>query len=177
MSDTTLPVTEADGNKVDVAFDVDNNVYTPITYARQYAGTAWSVSQSGAWSVAQSGTWSVSITGTVTVGTHAVTQSGTWTVQHSTTGIGHGVRTVTTAGTDVALAASSTPAKWVTIQAQTDNTGWIAVGASGVDATEASGTGVLLDAGESITIPCDNLNDIYIDATVNGEGVRYTYGT
>jgi len=96
--------------------------------------------------------------------------------EHSTTGIGHGVKTVTTAGTDVALAAS-TAAKWVTIQAQTDNTGYVAVGASGVDATPATGTGVLLAAGESVTLPCDNLADIYVDSTVSGEGVRYVYGS
>ena len=98
-------------------------------------------------------------------------------VEHTTTGIGHGVRTVTTAGTDVVLAASSTPAKWATIQSQTDNTGKIAVGAVGVDATIATGTGVLLDPGDTITLPLDNLTDVYIDATVSGEGVRYTYGT
>jgi hypothetical protein len=98
------------------------------------------------------------------------------TVGHNTTGIGHGVKTVTTAGTDVTLAAS-TAAKWVTVQAQTDNTGLIAVGGAGVDATEATGTGVLLEAGESYTCPCDNLADIFIDATVSGEGVRFTYGT
>jgi len=97
-------------------------------------------------------------------------------VDHTTTGIGHGVKIVTTAGTDVVL-AESTAAKWVTIQAQTDNTGLIAVGGSGVDATEATGTGVALAAGESITLPIDNLADIYIDSTVNGEGVRFTYGT
>lgn len=97
-------------------------------------------------------------------------------VNHASTGIGHGVKTVTTAGTDLVLAAS-TAAKWVTIQAQTDNTGYIAVGASGVDATVATGTGVLLAAGESVTLPIDNLADIFIDATVDGEGVRYTYGT
>lgn len=96
-------------------------------------------------------------------------------VNHASTGIGHGVTTVTTAGTDVAL-AGSTAAKWVTVQAQTDNTGWIAVGATGVDATEATGNGVLLDAGESITLLVDNLADVFIDSTVNGEGVRYTYG-
>jgi hypothetical protein len=97
-------------------------------------------------------------------------------LDHNTTGIGHGVKTVTTAGTDVVLAAS-TAAKWVTVQSQTDNTGMIAVGASGVDATVATGTGVLLAAGESITMPVDNLADVFIDSTVNGEGVRYTYGT
>lgn len=92
------------------------------------------------------------------------------------TSIGHGVKTVTTAGTDVALAAS-TPAKVVIIQAQTDNTGAIAVGASGVDATVATGSGVLLYAGDSVALEIDNLADVYIDATVNGEGVRYTYLT
>jgi len=97
-------------------------------------------------------------------------------VEHTSTGIGHGVTTVTTAGTDVVLAAS-TPAKMVMIQAQTDNTGIIAVGASGVDATVATGSGVALAAGDSITLPIDNLADIFIDATVNGEGVRYTYTT
>lgn len=90
--------------------------------------------------------------------------------------IGHGVKTVTTAGTDVALSSTSTAVKWVIVQAQTDNTGWIAVGTEGVDATEATGTGVLLDAGESVTIPMDDLKNVYIDSTVDGEGVRYTYG-
>ena len=94
---------------------------------------------------------------------------------HNITSIGHGVKTVTTAGTDVALVATSTPAKVVIIQAQTDNTGAIAVGGSGVDATVATGTGILLYAGDSVTLEVDDLADVYIDATVNGEGVRYTY--
>jgi len=95
-------------------------------------------------------------------------------VGHNKTGIGHGVKTVTTAGTDVVL-ATSTAAKVVIIQAQTDNTGVIAVGGSGVDATVATGTGIALYAGDSVTLEIDNLADVYIDATVNGEGVRYTY--
>lgn len=95
-------------------------------------------------------------------------------VGHDITGVGHGVKTVTTAGTDVALAASTT-CKKVDIQAQTDNTGLIAVGGSGVDATEATGTGIILEAGDIYTLEIDNLADIYIDSTVNGEGVRYCY--
>lgn len=97
-------------------------------------------------------------------------------VDHTTTGIGHGVTVVTTAGTDVALAAS-TPAKWVTIQAQSDNTTRVAVGATGVDAVIATGNGISLAAGDSITLPVDNLADVFIDALTNGEGVRYVYGT
>lgn len=107
----------------------------------------------------------------IAAGTNAIGRVG-----HDVTGIGHGVTTVTTAGTDVAL-AGSTACKEVTIQAQTDNTSSIAVGATGVDATVATGTGILLGAGDSITLKCDNLADIYIDSLVNGEGVRYTYLT
>lgn len=98
-------------------------------------------------------------------------------VGHDTLGYGHGVKTVTTAGTDVSLVSAITWAKWVIVQAQTDNTGYVAVGASGVDATVATGTGVLLAAGENVTLPARDLKDIYIDATVSGDGVRYTYGT
>jgi len=87
-----------------------------------------------------------------------------------------GVKVVTTAGTDVALATSES-ARWVIIQAQTDNTGVIAVGEAGVDATVATGTGVALAAGESISLPCEDLGSIYIDSTVSGDGVRYTYIT
>ena len=88
--------------------------------------------------------------------------------------IGHGVKTVTSAGTDEALAGLTT-CKKVTIQAQTDNTGWIAVGGSGVDATVATGTGVLLGAGDSFELEITDLSSIYIDATVSGDGVRYAY--
>lgn len=95
-------------------------------------------------------------------------------IEHSITSLGHGVKTVTTAGTDVAL-ASSTACKRITIQAQTDNTGLIAVGGTGVDATEATGTGVILYAGDIFELETDNLADVFIDATVSGEGVRYTY--
>lgn len=124
------------------------------------------------------------------VPSHAVTNAGTFATQatlqagsaivgkvgHDISGIGHGVTTVTTAGTDVVL-AGSTACKKVDIQAQTDNTGLIAVGGSGVDATIATGTGIILYAGDVYSLEIDNLNDVYIDSTVNGEGVRYTYYT
>lgn len=99
-----------------------------------------------------------------------------WTKLAPANDIADGVRVVTTAGTDVALSASSVPCVWVAIQAQTDNTGKIAIGNSGVDATVATGTGILLSAGDTMVIEIRNLNLIYLDATVSGEGVRYTYG-
>ena len=91
------------------------------------------------------------------------------------TGIGHGVQTVPNAGTSRQLTAASTPAQWVFVQAQTDNAGFVAVGGEGVNANEAVGTGLALAAGESITLPCANLTQIWIDATVNGEGARFLY--
>ena len=90
--------------------------------------------------------------------------------------INHGVKTVAVAGTDEPLSGSDFFIYWLVVQAQTDNTGFIAVGAVGVDATEATGNGVLLDAGDSIALPVKNLADIYLDATVSGDGVRYIYG-
>lgn len=97
-------------------------------------------------------------------------------VGHDITGIGHGRKVVTTAGTDVVLAAS-TVAKVVIIMAETDNTGIIVVGGSGVDWTLATRTGITLSPGESVTLEVDNLNDVYIDAAVSGDGVTYTYLT
>ena len=93
-----------------------------------------------------------------------------------TVALGQGVKTIAAAGTDEVLAAS-TACRWVSIQAQTDNTGIIAVGGTGVDATVATGNGIALAAGDTLTLEITNLAAIYIDATVTGDGVRYTYGT
>jgi len=90
--------------------------------------------------------------------------------------IKHGVKVVATAGTHLVL-ADDTACQVVIIQAQTDNTGAIAVGADEVDATIATGNGIILYSGDSITLPVANLADVYIDSTVSGEGVRYIYIT
>ena len=97
-------------------------------------------------------------------------------VSHDITGGADGVKTVSSAGTDVVL-GGDVDCKKIDIQAQTDNTGLIAVGFTGVDATEATGTGVILYAGDTYSLEMVNLNLIYIDSTVSGEGVRYTYYT
>jgi len=105
-----------------------------------------------------------------------VNASGALYTTHGITGGADGVTVVSSAGTHVEL-ASSTACKKVDIQAQTDNTGLIAVGFDAVDATEATGTGVILYAGDTYSLEINNLNLIYIDSTVSGEGVRYTYFT
>lgn len=82
----------------------------------------------------------------------------------------HGQTTVTTAGTEVALASSQAlVVGQITIKALHGNTGWIYVGKNPV----TSSTGFVLDAGESTVIMTDNLADVFIDCSVNGEGVSY----
>lgn len=97
-------------------------------------------------------------------------------VGHNISGIADGRKIVTTAGTRVTL-ASSTACKRVTIVAETDNTGLIVVGGSTVVATLATRQGVPLNAGDSYEAEIDDLADIYIDSTVSGDGVTFTYST
>ena len=85
------------------------------------------------------------------------------------TAIQNGQKTVTTAGTRVALASSTAITHSVTIKALHGNSGWIYVGNSSV----ASSNGLVLDAGESCEIEVANLSTVYIDSSVNGEGVSY----
>lgn len=87
------------------------------------------------------------------------------------TAVTDGRQVVTTAGTRVQLTAGA--AKIVIITAETDNTGIVVVGGSTVVAALATRRGTPLYPGDSLTILVDDLSDIYIDSTVNGEGVTY----
>lgn len=82
---------------------------------------------------------------------------------------------VATAGTAVQISTTSTPCRRITIQAETNNTGNIAVGASTVVAAVATARGVILAAGDAVDVYINNLDKVYIDSTVNGDGVTYTY--
>ena len=81
-----------------------------------------------------------------------------------------GTNDVTTAGTREALGAS-TVIKSVTIRAKATNTGNIYVGGVTVDSTN----GIALAANDSVEIDIKNLATVYIDSSVNGEGVGFTY--
>ena len=84
---------------------------------------------------------------------------------------------VTTAGTRVAL-AGSTACSQVILTAETDNTGLVVVGAAAtVVAAIATRRGIPLAAGDSLTLEIDNLADIGLDSTVNGDGVTFVYFT
>lgn len=84
--------------------------------------------------------------------------------------IGDGYKAVTTAGVKEAL-ASSTQCRYVIIMALAANTGNIYIG--GVTVSSTSGRALVSLQSEKIDI--DNLNKIYLDAEVSGEGVMYTY--
>ena len=94
---------------------------------------------------------------------------------HNKTGISDGRKTVSAAAAEAL--ASSTLAKVVIITAETDNTGVIVVGGSTVVALLATRRGTPLFAGDSIVLEIDNLADVYLDTTVSGDGVTYTYLT
>lgn len=91
------------------------------------------------------------------------------------TTISGGRQTVATAGTAVQLSTAATRVKSVCVTAETDNTGYIVVGGSGVVAALSTRKGTPLNAGDSVTLDIDQLSDVYIDATVNTDGVTYTY--
>lgn len=88
--------------------------------------------------------------------------------------IGDGNKNVTTAGTAVVL-STSVPCKKVTITAKINNTGLICVGGSTVVAAQSGRRGTPLLPGDSLSLEISNVGLIYIDSTVNGEGVTYTY--
>lgn len=87
-------------------------------------------------------------------------------------------KTVTTAGTRVAVSATALTVRSCVIQALPGNTGVIYVGDVTVDSTH----GVSLAAGQSISLeaPGDpaayiDLTQVYLDCSVNGEKANVLY--
>lgn len=89
------------------------------------------------------------------------------------TTVAEGRKTVAAGGTAEPLSTSTTRVTSVAITAETDNTGIIVVGGSAVVAALATRKGTPLNAGDTLTLDIDQLSDIYIDTTVNGDGVTY----
>lgn len=85
-----------------------------------------------------------------------------------------GRQTVTTGGTAVALQSAVQIVHQVDITAETDNTGIIVVGSSGVVASLATRKGVPLNAGDTYTMFDVDLSQVYLDTTVNTDGVTWT---
>jgi hypothetical protein len=82
--------------------------------------------------------------------------------------IDSGTATVVAAGTPVVLSALTLRIVSIIIKANAANTGDILIGGSG-------GQNYVLAAGEQISFNIPYLNVVFIDATVNGEGVNFLY--
>jgi proline racemase len=83
-----------------------------------------------------------------------------------------GQKTVTTAGTAVQLGTADILSP-ITVKALDTNTGIIAIGNDGAGDVTAS-NGFRLAAGDQITFEyIGNLGILWIDSTVNGEGVSW----
>ncbi len=81
-----------------------------------------------------------------------------------------GQTNVTTAGTAVILMSGATTTKTLTIRANIANTGKIYIGLSSV----TSSTGYVLDKGDTVSLDINHAaNNIYINSSVNAEGVSY----
>ena len=105
---------------------------------------------------------------TVTQDSAARTVTGT--VGHNIATIASGEMDVTTAGTALVLSATQA-CKKVDIQAKITNTGKIYIGGTSVDSDE----GLELRRGDIYSLEIADLNDVYVDCSVSGEGVRYTW--
>ena len=152
-----------------------------VTFANDSTGVVSVDDGGGALTVDNGGTFAVQSTlqaGSATVGKLAA-NSGvdigdvdvTSTVQPAGFGsIGHGSNTDVSSSTAEVL-ASSQACKHIDVMAAIANTGIIYVGGSGVTAA----TGIGLYAGDVYSLDIDNVNDIYVLASVNGEDVQYVY--
>lgn len=85
--------------------------------------------------------------------------------------IGNGFQVVAVPGTAVQLSAASTTCRRVTIRARDTNSNYIYIGGNTVSST----SGAFLLPTESIVLNVGNLNDVWIDSAIAGEGVQYTY--
>lgn len=88
--------------------------------------------------------------------------------------VGDGRKVVTTAGTAVQVTTQPVKANSTCVTALSTNTGTVVVGASTVVAAAGTRRGTPLTAGQSVTYNCD-ASLLWIDATVNGEGVSFSY--
>lgn len=87
----------------------------------------------------------------------------------------NGRKVVAAAGTALAIAAAGKIFSKVIITALTTNTGVIAIGDATVLATAGSENGALLKTGNAaITLRDVDLSKVFVDASVNGEGITWS---
>ena len=91
--------------------------------------------------------------------------------------LGDGRKQVTAAGTAEALSDTSVECAWVIVSPLSDNTSAeVVVGASTVVFSVATRRGTPVAAEGAVVVPCDNLQDVFVDVGTDGDGVSFTYG-
>lgn len=91
------------------------------------------------------------------------------------TDVKDGRKVVAAAGTAEALSSSSIRCRHVDVTAETDNTGLVVTGGSTVVAALATRRGTPLNAGDTHTLYEVDLSEVFIDSTVSGDGVTFSY--
>lgn len=87
-----------------------------------------------------------------------------------------GNTTITTAGTPVRITSTSTPCAGVWVAGDTGNAGIIYVGSSTVDGVASQQRGISVEpAGNSVFIPVNNLDLLYVDSQENGDIAVWSY--
>jgi hypothetical protein len=87
-----------------------------------------------------------------------------------------GRTTVTTSGTAVQITTVSTPVPGVWVGGDVGNGGIIFVGDSSVKGTSGTCQGIAVEpAGNSIFIPVNNLNLLWVDSSASGDKAIWAY--
>lgn len=94
-------------------------------------------------------------------------------LENPASAVSDGRKVVATAGTAERLVSAPTKARSVAITAETNNTGVVVVGGSTVVAAEATRRGFPLAAGASVSFDVNDLYSVFLDTTVNGDGVTF----
>ena len=82
-------------------------------------------------------------------------------------------KNVTTSGTPVQLTSTAVPdGVTVVVKAKSGNTGTITLGYSSATALNSGTDCFKLTAGQAIGIQVDDTSHIWLDSTINGEGVE-----
>jgi hypothetical protein len=92
--------------------------------------------------------------------------------QGISTSVADGRAVVTAAGTREQFDAL--PCRSVAITAETDNTGVVVIGGPTVVAALATRRGTPMSAGDTTIWAVDNMNLLWRDSTVSGDGVTFT---
>lgn len=86
-----------------------------------------------------------------------------------------GRKVVAAAGTAEVLGSKAVRFHTLYVTAETDNTGVMAVGDSTVVATVLTRRGTPLVAGDTLVVEDSSLGMVWLDSTVNGDGVTFNY--